>query len=202
MKVFFSATTHNLDEYGDKYFKIRDHIIDQGHLLVHDWLSHIKRSEKGFIKPKIIPQTEYKKSISSIHDCQLAIFESTQPSFSTGHLLTIATQNKIPTLVLWLDDSPWVRNKGMIESIESDYLELAEYNDDNMYDVINAFLNKYEQAHLRHRFNLVIDEVERQYIDWLSYNTFKSRTKIIRDLIRNRISSDEEYRNYLQKIKK
>lgn len=90
----------------------------------------------------------------------------------------------------------------MIESIESDYLELAEYNDDNMYDVINAFLNKYEQAHLRHRFNLVIDEVERQYIDWLSYNTFKSRTKIIRDLIRNRISSDEEYRNYLQKIKK
>jgi len=202
MKIFFSATTYKIENLGQYYLSIRDHLVSSGNVLVHDWLANIIEKDGTFRIPKRIRSAEYKNAIKAIDDADLLIFETTQPSFSTGHLMTLGLQKKVPTLVMWLEDSAWTQRRGMIENIDSEFLELSEYNTENLEDVVDVFINKYGDSQLKHRFNLVIDDVERQYLDWLSYNTFKSRTKLIRDLIRNKIGDDKEYSSFLSKTTK
>ncbi len=199
VKIFFSATTYKIDELGEYYFLIRDHLIQSGNVLVHDWLSNVHQDGGTFTAPEVIESSEYKKAINAIEDADLVIFETTQPSFSTGHLMTLSLQKKVPTLVMWLDDSAWSQRRGMIENIDSNDLELSEYNKKTYKDVVNAFINKHGDSHLKHRFNLVFDDIERQYIDWLSYNTFKSRTRLIREMIREKIDNDTEYTKLLSR---
>lgn len=201
MNIFFSTTTNNFEKHADRYFKIRRFFLDNGHLLVHDWLNTIKKNNDKYVIPKKLSADEYRKAIDAIDMAELLVFESTLPSFSTGHLMTVALEKKIPTLVMWLDDSPWENRLGMIESIRSEYLELSSYNNKNYKDVLSCFINKYNKNGIRHRFNLVIDDIERQYLDWSSYNTFKSRTAIIRELIRDELNNNEEYKKYLAKRK-
>lgn len=201
MKLFFSTTTNEINDHGARYLSIRKHLIKSGHTLVHDWLGNVTNSQNEFKIPQKLNINEYSKAIKSISDADAVIFESTLPSFSTGHLMTLALQQKKPTLVLWLDDSAWANRQGMIESIESEYLELKGYNLLTYKSVINEFLNKYGDTGLKHRFNLVIDDTERQYLDWLSYKTLKSRTRLIRDLLRSKITTDKEYSSYLSEKK-
>jgi hypothetical protein len=199
MKIFFSATTHKIEELGKYYVKIRDHLVSNGNVLVHDWLPNVTEDRKTFSVPDILQPSEYKKAIQAIDDAELLIFETTQPSFSTGHLMTLGIQRKVPILVMWLDDSAWSKRRGMIEGIESEYLELSEYNEDDYKEILDAFINKYGDPQLKHRFNLVLDDAERQYLDWLSYQTFKSRTKLLREMIRCNLEEDAEYSSFLSK---
>ena len=200
MKIFFSATTYKFNELGDHYFMIRDHLIKSGNVIVHDWLSKIKKKGETYDIPQAIASSEYRNAIEAVENADLVIFETTQPSFSSGHLMTLALQKKTPTLMMWLDDSPWSIRRGMIENIDSNYLELAEYNSENYAQILDSFINKYGNAELKHRFNLVIDDVERQYLDWLSYNTLKSRTALIRKMIRESVERDEEYKRFLGRV--
>lgn len=197
MKIFFSCSTYGFTEYKANYFAIHDYLVEQGHVIVHDWLSKLRSHPK---KKRIneIDNSEYNNILTAIEKADLLIFEATVPSFSTGHLLTLAIQNKKPALFLWLDSSDWANRKGFIYSIESEYIEILPYNIDNYKSVINGFTNKYSDYNDSCRFNLMINKAERQYLDWRSYNSMKTRSELIRRMIREQMNIDEEYREYLQ----
>lgn len=200
MKVFFSATSFMFEDYKKHYFAIRDHLVDSGHVLTHDWLHKFKESDKAL--PEKTPRSEYLKVIKGVEQGDVLIFESTLSSFSTGYLLTMGLQQKKPILVMWLESSPWANRKGFMEVIESEFLETTSYNEKNMKQVLDQFLNKYEKYGPRHRFNLVIDDVERQYLEWLSYEKFKTKTALIREMIRKDLGGDESYKKYLSSKRK
>ncbi len=199
MKVFFSCTTYNFEQYRSNYFAIRDYIADSGHVLTHDWIQKLRNFGEKQIPG--VGKDEYGKAVRGIEEADALVFESTLSSFSTGHLLTLGLQLKKPILVMWLDSSSWVGRKGFIESIEGENLELTSYNMSNYSLVLSSFLNKYETYGTKHRFNLVLDEQEWQYLEWLNYRSFKTRTKILRELITTNLLEDEEYRDYLSKKK-
>lgn len=158
-------------------------------------MSNQKQSQK---RPNISSQ-EYKNTIKAVEEADVIIFENTVPSFSTGHLLTIGLERKKPSLVMWLDTSPWAKRRGFIEGLHAQNLELSSYDRANYKSILHGFLKKYEETCTRHRFNLVVDSVEKRYLDWVNYNRFKSRTTVIRDLIRSAIDHDGEYQKYLRK---
>lgn len=199
MKIFFSCSTHGFNKYKKNYYLIRDYLIKNGHIIVHDWLVKYKNYPKDKLINEI-DNNEYKKIISAVERADVLIFEATVPSFSTGHLLTLAIQKKKPALFLWLDSSDWSRRKGFIYSIESQYIDILPYNLKCYKQVIDVFTRKFEGYSDSTRFNLLIDKTERQYLDWKSYNTFKTRSKLIRSMIRKEINNDEEYIAYLQGI--
>ena len=47
----------------------------------------------------------------------------------------------------------------------------------------------------------ILNQVERRYVDWVSFKTGKSRTNIIREAVRKTILQDKKYNKYLSEEK-
>ena len=85
-----------------------------------------------------------------------------------------------------------------IHGIDSDILQVSEYELKDLNDTIETFINKYESFVEKNRFHLVLNNVERNYLDWAQFTKNKSRTKIIKEGLKNIIESDEGYARYLR----
>lgn len=199
MKIYFTCTTAEFDKNQQLYFAIRDWIVSQGHTLTRDWLGDTQqRITKNVREVKNIRHI-YLDSIRAIRDAEVVIVEDTVSNFSTGHQITLALQMRKPTLVMWNGKKHRQFNKMFIHGIDSDLLTVVEYNSDNFQNEIQKFLKRYKNISIKTRFNLVINENERAYLDWAQYYKGLSRTKVIRKLLEEKIESDEDYNEYLNK---
>ncbi|MBD3329012.1 hypothetical protein GF357_00790 [Candidatus Dojkabacteria bacterium] len=197
MKIYFTASTAKFNQFKSTYFKIRKILIDQGHVLTRDWLPHTEKLiETKKHKLRNIKNI-YKACIKSIREADAVIIEDTVSNFSTGHQITKALQMKKPTLVLWQKTKNRQFNQMFIHGLESNLLEIVEYNTGNLEETILIFLRKFRNIAKKNRFHLVLDNLERSYIDWAQHNYGKSRTQVIRDSIRKALDEDEEYKKYL-----
>jgi hypothetical protein len=141
----------------------------------------------------------YKYNMAAIKEADLVIVEDTVSNFSTGHQITVALQYRKPTLVLWRGEKHKQFKQMFIHGIESDILQVSEYTDENVMKIIRIFIEKYENVDERNRFHLVLNNMERQYLDWAQHSKNKSRTKIIREALKWMIEEDKEYNDYLNK---
>lgn len=199
MKIFFSTTTSQFDKFKHLYYMIRGFLVKEGHILTRDWLQLIRDREEGIEIPKLNAKERYHYVVSALTNTKILIIEDTVSSFSNGHLITLALVKKIPVLVLWHEKLKKKKFKtNFIEGIESDYLEIHKYNEKNYKDIIRGFIKKYTKTGEKNRFHLVLDGIEREYLDWAQYNYKKSRTEVIRGSIRKTIDKDEEYQRYLK----
>ncbi len=201
MKIFFGASTSRFPEFKDYYTAIRDLLVEDGHVITRDWLNmykndflnNPKRFDFAFEKAPV-----YEAVLKAAMEAEMLIFEDTVSSFSNGHLMTLALQRQKPVLVMWIKGKKKTYLKtSFIHGIKSDYLQISEYSMENYRDVVRSFINKYEKHYQRHRFNLVIDEVEKKYLDWASHKYNKTRTRLIKDAIRSKLEHDDEYKSYL-----
>lgn len=199
MKVYFTCTTAEFKRFHSVYSQIRDYLISQKHTLTRDWLPETEdRLESGDTAIDDIKQI-YQKCIQAIHDADLVVVEDTVSNFSTGHQISIALQRQKPTLVLWQGQKHSHFQKMFIHGVESDYLEVKQYTAETLEKILGSFLKKYEFGTAKTRFHLVLDRLERDYLDWAQYNHGKSRTRLIRDALRQYIGRDDDYKEYLEK---
>jgi hypothetical protein len=196
MKIFFGCTTIKLDKYKDNYLAIRKFLIDEGHVLMSDWLpkaiKHLKVHNR---------KLEYDKMntvMKQLAECDVIIIEDTVSNFSTGFQTTFGIQRKKPVLLLWAERKSKHFDSNFLDNIQTSYLTTKKYNLKNYKKIIRAFLKKYSKGTKKERFHLVIDGPERNYIDWARYKKGKSRTKIIREALQERMMKDEEYNEYLE----
>jgi hypothetical protein len=199
MKIFFGCSTSQMDSYRDLYLKIRQVIIDEGHILTRDWLplaiNAIKRKETAYNT-----KAAYKKILRAINDADLLIIDDTASGFSTGHEITLGIFRQKPTLVLWHQSKKRMFDRRMIHGLDSPYLVTSYYTEKKLKGIILKFIKQFSHATKKHRFHLVIDEVERNYIDWAKFQEGKSRTELIREAIREKITQDKKYQDYLEKF--
>jgi hypothetical protein len=198
MKVFFSASTADFMTYREYYFAIRDFLIREGHVLTRDWLKPTYEKIQAKIDTVGIEEI-YTAVMKALDEAELVIIEDTVSNFSTGHEITVALQRQKPTLVLWCRPKHRHFKQTFIQGVKSDYLQVSEYNLDNYQEIIRNFIKKYEHATQKTRFHLVIDEVERRYLEWAKFTKHASRTKVIRKALRTTINNDQEYQKYLDK---
>ncbi len=197
MKVYFTCSTAEFFKYRDNYFTIRDFLILQEHLLTRDWLPHTeKQLLAGDTDIRDLKQI-YKACVEAIRQADLVIIEDTVSNFSTGHQITLALQLKKPTLVLWQGQKHRQFKQMFIHGIDSDILQISEYTNKNLEEIIQIFISKYENVAEKNRFHLVLNNAERMYLDWAQYIKGQSRTKVIRDALREVINTDGEYDKYL-----
>jgi hypothetical protein len=197
MKIYFTCSTAEFGKYKQNYYAIRDLLIVQNHVLTRDWLKLTQeRIDNNQIELEDV-KTIYKECMQAINESELVIIEDTVSNFSTGHQITVALQRQKPTLVLWQGKKHRHFKKMFIHGVDSDLLEVAEYNLDNLSEILTRFINKYEHANQKNRFHLVLNNVERNYLDWAQYNKGKSRTNLIREQIQKALSEDEDYQKYL-----
>lgn len=200
MKIFFGCTTTRFNEYGQYYYLLREYLVAQGHVMTHDWLPGVKEYIE---KNKPIPhgtEETYAKVTKAIAKSDMLIFENSVSSFSIGHTLTLGLQHRTPILVLMLEDRPSFLKKSFIQGIKSDLLVIAEYNLENYKEIINSFIRKFERNDLKYRFNMILSEPEKRYLDWASFNERTNKTRIIKDLIKNKMDKDSLYTEYLKRL--
>lgn len=197
MKIYFTASTAKFKQFEKNYFAIRDFLVAEGHTLTRDWLP--KTKAKIDRKEMNIPDIKeiYKANMKAIQDADLVIIEDTVSNFSTGHQITVALQRQKPTLVLWCEPKHRHFKQTFIQGIESEHLQVSEYNLRSFKPVLRQFINRYQNFHSRNRFHLVLNETEREYLDWAGFTQGKSRTKIIRKFIAEGIQTDNQYQKYL-----
>ena len=198
MKMYFTCSTAEFETHKDYYFTIRDFLVNEGHLLTRDWLPHtVKKIQENTLLADYDVKATYKLCIQAIKNADLVIIEDTVSNFSTGHQITLALEMQKPTLVLWKGQKHKHFNQMFIHGIDSDYLEIKQYEKENLEEVLNSFINKFENIEQKNRFHLVLNNIERNYLDWAQFNINKSRTRIIRDGIKKAIEEDDEYQKYL-----
>ena len=168
-------------------------------MLTRDWLPHTEERIKAGVKDVSAIKLIYKACIKALKESDLVIVEDTVSNFSTRHQITVALQCRKPTLVLWQGSKYRQFKQMFIHGIDSDILQISEYDRDGVNGLIQGFINKYENIHEKNRFHLVLTGVERQYLDWAQYVNYESRTKVVRDALRKVLESDEDYSSYLQK---
>lgn len=205
MQIYFGASTSQFTKYQKNYFNIRDFLVEESHIITRDWLGIYRKDLVGnpgnlLVKENENPKKVYELTTKAFYEAELLIVENTVPSFSNGHLITLALQRKMPSLVLTLDSGPKrYLKRSFIQGIDSEYFDLKTYNKDNYKEIIRSFIRKYSNSYLKHRFHLVIDEVERKYIDWAQHQYDTSRTDIIRKAIKKLLEEDDRYGKYLEK---
>lgn len=198
MKIHFTCSTAQFNEHKQDYFKIRELLINQGHLLTRDWLPHTYER----IKAKRIELTDikeiYQANLKALKEAELVIVEDTVSNFSTGHQITLALQQKKPTLVLWKGQKHRQFKQMFIHGIESNILQVSQYDSNNLNQLLASFIGKFAATNETNRFHLVLSGVERQYLDWAQFHKGKSRTKIITEALHKEIKSDKSYQDFLQ----
>jgi hypothetical protein len=196
MKIYFSCSSAELTTYRDHYYAIRDYLAHD-HVLTRDWLDETERHIQAGNRELPNIKKIYKQCVDAIRDADLIVIEDTVSNFSTGHQITLALQMRKPTLVLWQGKKHRHFNQMFIHGIESDLLQVAEYTPETLHDTLQAFLNTYADKSEKNRFHLVLTGRERRYLDWAQFTGNKSRTKVIREALKQTIDNDEQYRTYL-----
>jgi hypothetical protein len=197
MKIYFSCSTAELAKYSAGYHAIRNYLVNNGHVLTRDWLDETERHMHAGNKELDIKKI-YKACVEAIREAELVIIEDTVSNFSTGHQITLALQMRKPTLVLWQGKKYRHFNQMFIHGIESDLLQVAEYAKENVGDILQTFINTYEDKPEKNRFHLVLSGRERRYLDWAQFVKNNSRTNVIRSALKRAIDNDADYQAYLQ----
>jgi antirestriction protein len=197
MKIYFTCSTAEFETYQDQYWGIRNFLVSEKHILTRDWMHKFKtRIDSGDTDVLDIKEI-YEDCMRAIRESDMVIIEDTVSNFSTGHQITVALQQQKPTLVLWSKPKHRYFKNTFINGIDSEFLECHEYTSQEYENIIKKFIKKFSNAKQKNRFHLVLSEVERKYLDWAQFNTHKSRTSVIKDAIRTKISEDEDYQRYL-----
>lgn len=192
MKVFFTCSTSKFNEYQDLYLTINQEIKNQGHNLVSDWITEFGKGSAQ--KNKEEENKAYEKIISLISESDVVIVEGTVGSLSIGHIITLATQRDKP--VLLLSYLPEKHEKFFIneftESNKPSLVMKVEYEKANLSHILDNFFSLYKDGG-KFRFNLLLDSDVREYLNWASDNYDKTKSAIIRDLVRAEAKQDKKY---------
>lgn len=198
MKAWFGCTSAKLLEYIDTYKRIRNLLVDKDCVVLYDWLEDAENRQRNNPGGKRDIKKIYRRVLNAINKADICVIENTVPNFSVAHQINYAISNKKPTLVLWQkkDNEPYTDS--YLEAIDSKFLTIKEYNNDTLENIVREFIGYSKVEFGQKRYNVVLGNKQRYYLDWASSKYNKSRSEIIRDAIDRRSSSDDDFSKYLQ----
>ena len=201
MKVHFACSTSELETHKDNYLKICNLIKEMGHTITRDWLEEaiqlVKEKKVGSLNREDV----YNKVVSSILASDVVIIEGTVASFSVGHQITLGLSKNKPTLFLIsrqeAKKNAKVKNS-FLAGINSPLLKVVEYDDSNLADILNDFLNNNGGRPVV-KFNIVLTKEIENYLDWVSFTNKVNKSEFIRNLILKHMKDDDkQYHKYIE----
>lgn len=191
MKVFFSCSTGNLLDHKDDYLAIVDSIEHNGHTITRDWLRKaVEQTQNG--ESRNTRSDLYTKVMSAISQSDAIVFDCTVRSMGIGHQLTYALDKSKPTLLLFKKNSN--NNEDFfITGSKSSFLTIKNYTSKKeIPELVKSFLVK-NLSKPKVRFQLVLDKVQNDFIEWASYRYKRNKSEIIKSAIDRIASEDKDY---------
>jgi len=201
MKVHFACSTSELEKYKGNYLKICNLIKEMGHTITRDWIEEAIQIVKEKKVNSLDREETYNKVVSSILASDVAIIEGTVASFSIGHQITLGLSKNKPTLFLISKQEAKKNVKvknSFLAGINSPLLKVVEYDDSNLADTLNDFLNNNGGRPVV-KFNIVLTKEIENYLDWSSFTNKVNKSEFIRNLILKHMKDDDvQYRKYME----
>lgn len=191
MKVWYGITTAQYKKYRPIYLKIRNHLLDQGIILTHDWYPPVEKEFRNKIGKERDMKAIYENILRSIENADAVIIEYTIPNFSTAHQITYALQKKKPTLVLRLKKDNPNFSDSYLEALNSKLLHIKEYDLKNYKTIIDNFLGITQLGTNTKRYNIVLEKKHDYYLDWYANERGISRSAALREIIEKNINESE-----------
>lgn len=197
LKVWFGCTSAQLLDYIDFYNGIREHLIARNCVLPYDWLKCAEDRIRNRPGGKRDIKRIYKDVIRAINESDVCVIENTVPNYSVAHQISHSISQKKPTLVLWQKKDNQSFSDSYLEAIESKYLTIKEYKNEEYKEIIDEFLGISSIEFGQKRYNIVLENKQRYYLDWANTKYNKSRSLIIREALDRVSSEDEDYRDHI-----
>src|SRR3989338_3287250 len=200
MKVCFACSTSELEIRKDTYRKICALIKEMGNTITRDWLEEAIRVVENKTLDTLDREEVYNKVLGSILASDVMVIEGTVASFSVGHQVTLALSKSKPTLFFvkkkTLNKKHGKLKDSFLSGITSPLLTVAEYDDSNLADILNDFLNNNGGKPIV-KFNIVLTKEIENYLNWASFTHKLNKSEFIRNLILKHMrNEDEQYQKY------
>ena len=199
MKVCFACSTSELAARKDTYRKICALIKEMGHSITRDWLEEAIEIVENKAVSTLDREDVYNKVLGSILASDVMIIEGTVTSFSVGHQVTLALSKNKPTLFLIkksLEKKHGLSKDSFLAGITSPLLKIVEYDDSNLADILNDFLNNNGGKPIV-KFNIVLTKEIESYLNWASFTHKLNKSEFIRNLILKHMrNEDKQYQKY------
>ncbi len=196
MRIYFNASLAGKAEYLGEYKKIVNVIKKMGHEIVAD---HIMKRDYERVNQQNKEQhaRDFQKAKKEIKNCDAMVVEGTVPSIGIGLLVGIALDMYKPVLILYMTIP-----HGLLLGDPSRLLTIACYdskNENKLKHVIEVFFKRTKTKTLKCRFNLMINETQNNFLEWVSNGNRVSKAEILRNLIDEKITKNTVYKKMLRK---
>jgi len=170
-----------------------------GHVITRDWLEEAIEIVENKAVGSLDREDVYNKVLGSILASDVMIIEGTVTSFSVGHQVTLALSKNKPTLFLIQKSTGKKHSKpkdSFLAGITSPLLTVVEYDDSNLADILNDFLNNNGGKPVV-KFNIVLTKEIENYLNWASFTHKLNKSEFIRNLILKHMKDeDKQYQKY------
>lgn len=198
MNVWFGCTSKQLLTYIDTYKLIRNYLVEKDCVIVYDWLEDAEEEQKKNPNGKRNIKQIYKDVITAIDTADICVIENTIPNFSVAHQISYALHKQKPTLVMWQKKDHALYTDSYLEAIDSKFLTIKQYTMADYKNILDEFIGYSRIAFGQHRYNIILGNKQRYFLDWASMTYKKSRSAIIRDSLDVMSMNDEKFKKYLK----
>lgn len=182
MLVHLVGSLRNLDEDTKHLRKIVDTIYDNDAALALNWLEPaIIRIKEGDTNSNW--ESFVTHNMDALRRSDVVVIDATHYAFSHGYQMAAALEFKKPVLVVSRDRFEYKYITGFTDPL----LSYKTYStEDELIRTITSFLKK-NTVHTKDlRFNIMLNRKIAKYLDEKSQSSGKSKSDIIRDVIKNR----------------
>ncbi len=157
-----------------------------GHSLTREWLEADRERQN---ERRTYTRSEYSAIWHDVKDAmarsEVVILEVSENTFSIGYQAAMALSFKKPVLLL-------AKNQPLSNTIivgeDNPFLEIKEYADaKQLRSIIALFIERFALNTQEKRFNMMLDPETNVFLELESYRTGKTKARIIRELLRERM---------------
>ena len=195
MKVYFSATITDDEQYKSSYKKILN-ILKQGKHDIYEYGSDQLDTSK------ILSQSDdeilkiYRELDKFLKQADVYIADISLPSVAIGYEISQAIVLRKPVLAL-INEKSSFQPLATIKGNKSRYLELEKYNVDTLPKILKDFMKKSKKKR-DSKFILIVSPEIDSYLTWSSQENRMHKAQIVRDAIEKVMSKDTEYKKFLE----
>ncbi len=189
MKVFYIGPrrTSELKYLNDKIVKI----IEENGQTVDKSLINAKYSDDIVHFEKA-----YKRNIQSTKSCDILIVEVTEPSTSSGYVISYALSERKPVLAL-INSEKSKSFPVSLKGSDNKLFTLKEYTEHNLKKIIHEYLFEVKSI-LDTKFILIISPQINRYMQWVSDNRRMHKAQVVRQALEDMLAKDKEYKEFLK----
>jgi hypothetical protein len=188
MKVHFITSRPTLENDIDTLRRIIMTINDAGHTLALDWVERAYKRNHQSQNSAADWTAIVRQNLETIAKSDVIIAETTHENFAIGYQIAVAVQQKKPVLLLRHESAD---KAVFVSGLEDGWIKHADYNKDNVQQIVDKFLNENDIQSKDMRFNFFIDRQIYNYLRWAAFKTGKTKAEILRDLVENEIEKQD-----------